>query len=85
MKFTPKKFYENGSCRWSITSLQKGSSGKLDDVREEVEVVPLAVVVHVVPEVDGDAAVRLPQVVEPEARQVEDIAGIQPKSHRSGI
>jgi hypothetical protein len=50
------------------------------NVRQELEVVPLEVVVHVVPIVDGDAAVRLLKVVKPETRQVQYVPGIQTQS-----
>ena len=40
---------------------------------------------HIVPEVDGDAAVGLAQVVEPQARQVQDVSRPYPDVEWVGV
>ena len=57
----------------------------LADLPEKVVVGVPGVELHVVPEVDGDAAVGLAEVVEPQARQVQHVAGIHPHVERVGI
>ena len=51
------------------------------DAFHEGEVVVLVVELHVVPEVDGDAAVGLTEVVEPKTGKVEDVAGVHADAH----
>ena len=57
----------------------------LADLPQEVVVGVPGVELHVVPEVDRDAAVGLAEVVEPQARQVQHVASIHPHVERVGI